>query len=78
MDAVVDRAASDHVWVVTCWKWDFRFITTGGPASAFVTCLAVDTSPPPMYNTVRFCLSSKNRWGSLMYPQLPRSQATSA
>jgi hypothetical protein len=32
-----------------------------------------------MYNTVRFCLSSKNRWGSCMSrdieTQLPRSQA---
>jgi hypothetical protein len=42
-------------------------------------CLTVDTSQPHMYNTVRFCLSSENRWGSCMLklvgPQLPRPQA---
>ena len=41
----------------------------------------IDTSLSHMYNTVRFCLSSKIRWGRRLSrdieTQLPRSQATS-
>lgn len=44
--------------------WDSR--TQGYPCGVMVRRytnfpLAVDTSLPRMYNTVRFCLSSKNR-----------------